>query len=125
MNEALQSLWAIFAGLLVVIGLTKFTDIMLERQGIIPPVGPYSSSTLALALLYRIIFAIVGGYITAYLAPHDPIEHAAVLGLFGTLSGIMNTVVNWDPQNIWYPILVIVTALPSVWLGAKLRTSGF
>jgi hypothetical protein len=78
----------------------------------------------ALALGYRIVYTILGGYIAARLAPNAPVRHAVILGaiglLFATLGAVV-TITKYDFGPDWYPILLAVTALPCSWLGGALR----
>ena len=76
------------------------------------------------ATVYRSIFNVGGGYVTAALAPESKMLYVIVLGLIGTIMGIAGAIVliplNWGPA--WYPIALIVLGFPCVWLGGKLRT---
>jgi surface polysaccharide O-acyltransferase-like enzyme len=115
----------VLAGLLFVIIITTATDALMHATGIFPPLGqPMADSLFVLALAYRIIYSIAGGYITARLAPDQPVKHALVLGIIGTILGLGGTVATWNrgPEfgPKWYPLLIMVTALPSVWIGGKL-----
>lgn len=60
--------------------------------------------------------------LTARLAPDKPMQHAMVLGAVGVVLGLIGMVATWDlglgPR--WYPILLVVLALPQCWAGAKL-----
>ena len=75
-----------------------------------------------LALSYRLVYGVVGGYLTAKLAPRNPMKHALILGAVGTavgLAGAMATI----PMNLgpaWYPILLGLSGIPMSWLGARL-----
>ena len=40
-----------------------------------------------LALWYRILYTILGGYITAALAPHSPMRHVVIGGVIGSVVG--------------------------------------
>jgi len=121
-----RSIGAVFAGILVVVVLSTVTDLVLHATGVFPPPGqPMSDSLFALATAYRLVFAIAGGYVTAWLAPYRPMQHAVWLGAIGTLLGLAGLLATWDkgPEfgPKWYPIALVVTALPCAWLGAKLR----
>ena len=77
-----------------------------------------------LALSYRIVYAIVGGYITAMLAPHAPMRHVkivAVLGLIAGTAGAITAISLADFGPNWYPIALAVTAFHTVWIGGKLH----
>jgi hypothetical protein len=69
-----RSVWAIVAGFLAVVILSIATDVVLHKVGIYPPLGQRLSEKLSLlATIYRTIYAILGSYITARLAPKRPI----------------------------------------------------
>ena len=79
---------------------------------------------VTLALVYRCIYAVIGGYIAAMFAPNHPVGHAIILGIIGLVASIFGAVVAWDLSPHWYPIALIITALPCTWLGGKLKTRG-
>jgi hypothetical protein len=47
----------------------------------------YDPGLNLLTLSYRIAYTVVGGYITATLAPHSPMRHALALGIGGLAVG--------------------------------------
>ena len=65
-----RSIWAVVAGFLAVVILSLATDVVMHLLHIFPPLGQAMSNELfAWATIYRTIYAIVGSYITARLAP--------------------------------------------------------
>jgi hypothetical protein len=119
-----RSIWAVFAGFLVVVVLSIATDAVLHAAGIFPALGQRMSDGLfVLATIYRTIYAVVGSYITARLAPNKPMKHALIGGAIGMALGVVGAVVTWnkDLGPHWYPIALIVEALPTAWVGARLR----
>jgi len=124
--NTLKSIGAILAGFVTVVILSTVTDLILEKLGIFPPLSEpqaYTGLMLMFALLYRTIFTVVGGYVTGRLAPDRPVGHAIVLGIIGIVAGTIGVAVAWNmsPQH-WYPIALVITALPCTWLGGKLKT---
>lgn len=124
--NTLKSIAAVFAGFIAVVILSTLTDYILESLGVFPPLNEpqsYTSFMLLCALIYRSIFTVTGGYITAKLAPDRPMRHAIILGFMGIVAGTIGVFVAWNlsPQH-WYPIALVVTALPCTWLGGKLKT---
>ena len=120
----MKSVGAVGAGFLIVVVLSVGTDWVLETLGIFPPAseqGLFISWMLAVALLYRTIYTILGGYMTARLAPDKPMRLVYVLGVLGTLGGIAGVVAGWNLSDHWYPIALAVLAFPSVWLGGWLH----
>ena len=123
-----RSVWALLAGFLFVVILSLVTDALFHKLGVFPPVGEYTpDKPLLLATAYRVIFGIIGSYITARLAPHSPMRHALIGGCIGIVLGTLGAAVTWN-RNLgphWYSVALIVFALPQSWLGAKfyLRSS--
>jgi hypothetical protein len=116
----------VFAGFVVVIVLSLLTDVAFYKAGMAPPVGlRMSDSMLLVASIYRTAYAVLGSYITARLAPHQPMVHALIGGFMGLVLSIVGVVVSWNHVATmgprWYPISLVVTALPAAWLGGKFR----
>jgi hypothetical protein len=119
-----RSIAAVLAGLLVVVILSLGTDLALHAAGIFPALGDrMSDRLLVLATVYRTIYAVLGGYITARLAPNRPMQHALLNGLIGVALSTLGAVVTWNRAlgPHWYPLALVATALPTAWLGGKLR----
>lgn len=119
------SVWALVAGSLAVVILSIATDAVLHALGLYPALGQRMSDKLfALATSYRTVYAILGSYITARLAPNRPMGHAIVGGLIGMLIGSVGAAVTWKHTELgphWYPEALIVEALPCAWIGGKIR----
>ena len=120
-----RSIGTVLAALVFVIVITSLTDAMMHTTGIFPQVGQTMAGSLfLLALAYRTIYGFAGGYIAARFAPQSPIKHALVLGFIGFILSIAGTTATWNrgPEfgPKWYAIAVIVSAIPSAWLGGKL-----
>jgi len=120
-----RSLLALLAGMLAGIILSIGTDVLLHVIGMFPPLGqPVSSPLLLLATAYRSVYGVIGSYIAARLAPNRPMMHALVLGMVGFVVSIIGAVVTWNKGPAfgphWYPVALIVLALPTAWLGGKL-----
>jgi hypothetical protein len=120
----MKSIWAVAAGFLTVVVLSSGTDFLMEAIGVFPPTtNPelYTNWMWALALLYRTVFTILAGYLTAYLAPQNAMKHVWILAFLGLLGGLMGVYIGWDLAAKWYCIALAVLAIPSVWLGGWLR----
>lgn len=122
----LQSIGAVLAGFVAVVILSIGADWVCETTGILPPaneIGAYTNVHWAIAAAYRTAFNVVGGYLTARLAPGNPMTHAIVLGCIGFAAALAGVVVAWNfmPESArWYPIALVVTSVPFCWLGARL-----
>jgi hypothetical protein len=120
-----RSIGAVLTGIVAGVILTLATDIVLHAIGVFPPWGqPVSDGPLLLATAYRAVFGIVGSYIAARLAPYRPMQHALAGGVVGLGVSIVGTVVTWNRGPAfgphWYPLALIVIAMPCAWVGGKL-----
>ena len=125
-RHTLRSIGAVLAGLLAVVILSLGTDLALHAVGIFPPWGqPMSGALFLLATVYRSIYSVVGCYLVARLAPDRPMQYALALGVVGVVVSIVGAVVTWNrgPEfgPKWYPIALIVLAMPCAWAGGKLH----
>lgn len=123
-RRILRSIGAVLAGFLACFILSIGTDVVLHAAGVFPLWGqPMSDALFVLATIYRTIYTVAAGYITARLAPNSPMKHVWILGIIGLLAAIAGTAATWDkgPEfgPKWYPLALVVLALPSVWLGGK------
>lgn len=121
-----RSLVAWIAGAATGILLSIGTDMVMHSTGIFPPFGqPMSDSLFVLATAYRTAYGVLGSYIVARLAPYRPMWHAMVLGVVGVIVSAIGAAVTWNkgPEfgPHWYPLSLVVLALPQSWLGARLR----
>jgi hypothetical protein len=121
----IRSVGAVFAGILVNFVLSLGTDVVLHSSGVFPGWGqPMSDGLFAIALAYRLVYTVLGGYVTARLAPANPMKHVVILGIIGIVLGTAGAATTWNkgPEfgPKWYPLALIVTALPLTWLGGKL-----
>lgn len=118
-----KSIWAVVAGLLVVIGVTTLVDILLHMTGVFPGVDqPLGDALALLATSYRIVISIGGAWLTARLAPAKPMKHAMILGYVGLALGLVGVVATWNlglgPR--WYPIALAVLSIPQCWAGGRI-----
>jgi MFS family permease len=128
-KKTFRSIAAVLAGFIAVFVLSVLTDSILENMGVFPPQNDpaaYTGWMLLLALVYRSIFTVVGGYIAAALAPDRPMRHVMILGIIGFMLATLGLVANLNrstPSNAWYPIMIVILAVPCVWLGGKIRSN--
>ncbi len=119
-----RSIGAVFAGLVAIFVLSLGTDEVLHIARIFPAWGqPMSDRLFALATIYRCVYAVVGCYLTARLAPARPMKHALALGIVGVVLSTAGAVGTWNrglgPH--WYPLALIATSIPCAWIGGWLR----
>ena len=120
-----MSVIAVAAGFLIVAVLSLATDQVLHVLEVYPSWGePMWSPWLnLLALAYRTVYTVLGGYVTARLAPRAPMRHVAMLGVIGLVAGTAGAVAAISMADLgpnWYPIALAVLGFPSVWIGGRL-----
>ena len=119
-----RSVGAVVAGFVVVFVVSLGTDQVLHVLKVYPRWGePMAGALYVMATAYRIVYTILGGYITARLAPDAPVRHALILGLVGLVAGLIGVMVNIAKPELgplWYSIAVAVTGPPCAWLGGVL-----
>ena len=122
--QLLRSTVAVLIGFVSVVVLSLATDQVLHVLKVYPPWGQamYEPGLNFLALAYRLVYTVLGGYITARLAPNSPMRHALILGVIGTVAGTAGAIAT-IPMHMgpsWYPIALAITGLPCTWLGGVL-----
>jgi drug/metabolite transporter (DMT)-like permease len=120
-----RSVAAVFLGLVTGVVLSLGTDAVLHGLRVFPPWGrPMADGLFVLATSYRTIYSVAASYVAARLAPDRPMGHALVLGLLGVVVTIAGAAATWDrgPEfgPKWYPLALVVLALPCAWLGGWL-----
>ncbi|HTE91553.1 MAG TPA: hypothetical protein VK639_21570 [Terriglobales bacterium] len=125
-KNTLKSIGAVLAGFVAVFVLSLGTDVVLHAAGVFPPWDQRMSDALfLLATAYRTIYCSAGSYIAARLAPNRPMGHALALGILGLVVSTAGAVVTWNKGSAfgphWYPVALVVTAIPCAWLGGRLR----
>ena len=119
-----KSIWAVAAGVLFIIVVTTVVDIVLHLAGVFPSMEqPIDDKLALLATAYRVVISVAGGWLTARLAPANPMRHALILGCVGVVLGLIGVAATWNkglgPQ--WYPIALVVLAVPQCWAGGKIH----
>jgi hypothetical protein len=124
-RQLLRSIGAVLAGLLFIFIVSIGTDVVMHATEIFPPwFQPMSGPLWMFALAYRCVYAVIGCFITARLAPNRPMKHALLLGIIGTFLSILGVVGSWNagPEfgPKWYPISLVISSIPCAWIGGKL-----
>jgi hypothetical protein len=121
-----RSIGAVVAGVLVGIVLSLGTDTALRAAHIFPATsGALSDGLCTLATAYRTVYGILSCYVAARLAPRRPMKHALILGAIGLVVSLAGAIVTWNMEPPlgphWYPIALVVLAMPQAWVGGALR----
>ncbi len=126
MKPGLATARAVAAGFLVTALASTATDALLHATGVFPKQPQLMSDALfALASIYRALYTVAGGYVTARLAPTRPMRHAWILAGIGLAAGLAGVVAYYaiggaELGPAWYALSIPIQAIPCVWLGARL-----
>ncbi len=115
-----KSIGAVVAGFVSIVILSVGSDFLFVKLGVFPQHALFEPWMLGIALLYRSVFTVVGGYITARLAPKNPMRHVYVLMMLGFVGGAVGVIAGWNLGNQWYPIALALSGPLLVFLGGKL-----
>ena len=119
-----RSILAVLAGIAVGIVLSLGTDWGLRRIGLVPAQNErWPNQLLLLAAIYRSIYGVIASYVIARLAPNRPMGHSLVAGALGMLVSTLGAAAAWSTTvgQHWYEVALVLTAIPTAWIGAKLR----
>ena len=121
-----RSIAAILIGMAAGIAVTIGTDLALHALKVFPPWDQrVPDDLLLLATGYRTVYNIAASYLIGWLAPYRPVRHAMVGGVAGFVVSIAGAIATWNGgpafEPHWYPIALIVLALPCAWLGGYLH----
>lgn len=119
-----RSAFAIIAGIVTNAVPALLIDQVLHMTAVYPPWGQpmFEPELNLLAFSYRLVLAVLGGYVTARLAPSAPLRHAVILGGIGIVLSGLGAIASM-PLDIgpdWYPLSLVVISLPASWLGGRL-----
>ena len=124
MRQGLRSVLAVLAGVAVVIMLSLLTDLAMEKLQVFRVGEPMSDRQCAIATGYRVVYGILGAYVIAWLAPNRPMGHALVSGVLGLIASAAGVIATWNAMPSlgprWYPLALVVTALPNAWAGGRI-----
>ena len=115
------------AGFVFIALASHGVDALLREMGVYPGSGKsMSDGFFAGATVYRTLFGVLGCYLAARLAPNRPRRHALILGLIGTLLATLGAIATWNQGAEfgphWYPISLVLTALPAAFVAGRLHT---
>ena len=120
-RTAFKSIWAVLAGFIFVVIISITTDLILVKTEIMKqPFDLNSSWLIIFVIFYRSLFATIGSFLTAKLAPEKPMRHSMIGGAIGFIISIIGAIAMWDKPPHWYAISLIITTIPCAWLGGQL-----
>jgi hypothetical protein len=115
-----RSIGAVVAGSLVVVILSLVTDEILHLIHVYPPWGQpmFEPGKNALALAYRIVYAVLGNLLVYRLAPWRPMKHVWIGASIGFVVGLLGAAaaIQANVGPIWYPVALAFSAFPCAWV---------
>ncbi|MCZ8203482.1 hypothetical protein [Gemmatimonas sp.] len=121
----IRSIVAVVSGFALIALLSIGTDLalMTAMPSLYEADGSTTSTTvLLLSIGYVGLYATLGCYLCARLAPHRPMQHALVLGALGLLFNVAGTVARWDMAPAWFHLVSLTLVMVWAWLGGRMRT---
>jgi hypothetical protein len=115
----------VLAGLFTGLVLSLGTDTVMRAAGVFPRFGqPMSDWQFLLATAYRTGYSVLGSYLAARLSATRAMRNAMILGVLEVVACTAGLAATWNkgPEfgPAWYPIALVLLALPCAWLGGKL-----
>ena len=119
-----RSILAIVSGFVAIALLSLSADRLVHHMwpGAFDAAGRTDSvGMLTFTLAYVALFAVLGCYLAARLAPNRPMSHALVLGLLGVVFTGVGTIGAWATAPAWYHVADVALVMPYAWVGGHLR----
>lgn len=119
-----RSVLAVIAGALVMVaGVVAMSFVLLRVVPGVDDSGTERRPIVALSLLLcaNLFVAVLGGYVTALVAPRDPVRHALALGAVQWVLYVASAVSQRGGVPLWWHVGMAVFLIPLVWLGGQVR----
>lgn len=123
----LRRIGSVLLGFIVILLLVGVTDAILEKlfpAQFVNPDGSYAIPGLPLVVFifgYVFVYAGVGGYLTARIAPQSPMSHALALGALLLLVSLAFALANPHQQPLWYLLTSTVFVVLGCVAGGSLK----
>ena len=87
-----------------------------------PPYGQpmYETNLLLIAISYRILFSLLGGYLTAMWAKERAKKAVWILASIGSVLWLIGGIVMWEYGPAWYSLGGALTGIPITLVGGKI-----
>jgi hypothetical protein len=120
----IRSIVAVVSGFLLIALLSFGTELALMAA--MPALFESDGSTSSVAVLvltigYVGLYATLGCYLAARLAPNRPMRHALGLGGLGLLFNIAGSWYAWAMAPAWYHVISLLLVMVWAWLGGRMR----
>jgi hypothetical protein len=123
----LRRIGSVLLGLVVILLLVGMTDAILEKlfpTQFVNADGGYAIPGLPLVAFIIgsvFVYAGVGGYLTAKIAPQSPLAHALALGALLLLISLAFAIANPHQQPLWYLLTSTLFLILGCMVGGGLK----
>lgn len=123
----LRRIGSVLLGFIVILLLVGVTDGILEKLApaqFVNADGSYAFPSLpfvVVIVVYSFVYAGVGGYLTAWIAPQSPLAHALALGALLVLVSLAFALVNPHQQPLWYMLTCTLFIVLGCAVGGSLK----
>ncbi len=120
---ALHAFLALLAGLGTIAALVAFIAVLLKK---LTPAWVAESGTpkpgyIFVNLGYSFLAATAGGYVTAWIAAHNPLVHVLVLAITVLLLAALSALQQRRQQPVWYMLALVALTPLGVLAGGLVR----
>lgn len=126
MPRALRSTLAVVGGFLLIGALAFGTGTLVQSAWPTRHAAdgtPTTTEMMLVQLLYVGVYATLGCWAAARLAPSRPMLHALVVGVLGLALNVPSAILLRDRAPAWYLAAGVVTTMCWAWLGGRIAES--
>jgi len=109
-----------FLSMAILVALATGVLMKLAPEWVGSP-GQPKAAYILVNLIYSFAAAMVGGYVTAWIADGNPLIQTLALGLIVLLLGALSAVQQRGKQPIWYALLLVALTPAGVLLGGWIK----
>jgi len=120
---ALHAFLALLAGFATMAALVGVVTVLLQKlvPGWIGEHGKPKPGYVFVNLGYSFLAAAAGGYVTAWIAEHNPLIHALALAITVLLLAALSALQQRGQQHVWYVLTLVALTPLGVLAGGLVR----
>lgn len=118
----IRLIMSVIAGIAVSKILSVLTHEILHLMGILPALSMpmFDDEPIIISLVYHCVYAVVGAYITAYIAREGAMKAVFILGTKEAILWLLGVVLLWKHSAPWFNISKALLGIPLALLGGKI-----